>query len=167
MKKLTLLALALLLTGCGGDSSSEETSVLQEIFTVDETNWAINLPESWKKVPAPKTSFNIMFLAYKGSENFVVMKSPNVSEDVVGSVRVNAQKDFHSYHEKSATETTLRFEGKTDPTASTREFIQKIYVLPDRSAFLIGSCSLPVQSDVNDQDCLSILDSWEISVDKK
>jgi len=167
MRKIFVLLLGVVLLGCGGSGESLLSSTNPtDAFKVGDTQWGLELPDTWQRVPSPE-GFSTVFLAQQENKNFVILQEQGATENLATDIMAKAQEDFLEFESLDIDEeiNTFRFRGKTTLDNPIREFVQKVFIVPGTDAFLLGSCSWEpsISSSV---DCQNIIDSWQISVDK-
>ncbi len=166
MRKIFIVLLGFTLLGCGGSSTILSTSEPTDAFKIGDTQWGLELSESWQRLPSPE-GYNTVFLAQNVSQSFVILQETGATENIAVDIITKAKDDFIEFEELDLDkeENTFRFRGKSTLDTPVREFMQKVFVIPNTNAFLLGSCSWEpsISSSV---DCQNILSSWQISVDK-
>jgi len=167
MRKFFIILLGFALLGCGGSSTILSSSEPTDAFKIGDTQWGLTLLGSWQRIPSPE-GYNTVFLAQSASQNFVILQESGVTENLAVDILTKAKDGFVEFEELGLDkeENTLRFRGKSTLDTPLREFMQKVFVIPNTNAFLLGSCSWEpsISSSV---DCQNILSSWQISVNKE
>ncbi len=166
MRILFVGVLAFLLSGCFGEKSGSffETTFTDR-FQIGETIWQLSLPSGWGKVTPPEGS-EAIFLTRKGTDNFSILRRQGMSENLSQKIWDQAPHDFFFFEPISFTENAWEFQARTSASLPIREFWQKIFPIPGTDFFLLGSCSFEIKTS-DSSDCETILNSWQISVDKK
>ncbi|MCF7812751.1 hypothetical protein K9M59_04140 [Candidatus Gracilibacteria bacterium] len=164
MRKFFLGLLCLVSTGCSDTDSGLFQQEPTDSFRVESENFHLALPEDWTRGEVPDNS-EAVFFAYKDQQSFVILRAKGQSQNLAENLWANAQNDFYFFEEVDFTPEKWVFQGKIDPTDSLQLITQKALALPDSNTFLLGSCSVPTQ--IEGSECESILDSWQISVDKE
>ena len=161
-----LVVTTLILVACSdnGDSSSSALQNFTSQFEIAATRWGLALPENWKKISPPQGS-EAVFLARKKTENFVILRKGGATPNLAKEIYKSAQSDFFLFEEGNFTLEQWSFQAKLKPSSPMRRYLQKIFVIPETSFYLLGTCSYEVKLGTAD-DCETILRSWEISVDK-
>ncbi len=166
MRRLFVLLIGFVILGCGGGGTPTHSLNPTDAFKVGDTQWELELNENWQKISAPE-GFNTVFLAQSGVQNFVILQEQGATENLALDILTKASENFIEFEEVNLNEktNTFRFRGKTDHGSVFREFVQKVFVIPETNAFLLGSCSWE-PNIASSADCLNLVDSWQISVDK-
>jgi|GEM_PF-2860602 hypothetical protein len=168
MRKIFVLLIGIVLLGCGGGGKTILPSTdPTDAFRVGNTQWGLELSDTWQRMPSPE-GFSTVFLAQQESQNFIVLQEQGATENLPTDIMAKAQEDFLEFEALDIDEeiNTFRFRGKTTLDNPVREFIQKVFVIPETNAFLLGSCSW--EPSINSSvDCQNIIDSWQILVNKE
>lgn len=167
MKKILLLALALVLVGCGSDipTTTDESSEGQWIsIPAREQKWNAWLPNAWRVVPMP-TSADAIFFASSGHQNLVVLVRDDWSEDVVARLAAKLDDGFLQVEETARYADEIQFSAKIRVTDPLRNFVQRAVAIPDSSRYVLLSCSGEVVAG-GAPDCETIVRAFQISLDK-
>jgi hypothetical protein len=167
MRKKIVLALGFVLLGCGGGNDTPTASTATDAFIIGDTTWEITLPSDWQKLAVPQ-GFNALMLAQKDSQNFAILQEVGAPENLGQEIFTKAEEDFLMFEAVDFSEktNTWRFRGKTTPDKPVREFIQKVFLIPNTNAFLLGSCSWEPTINTS-TDCQKLINSWQIPVDEE
>lgn len=126
--------------------------------------WELSLPDGWTKVDPPEAG-EAIFLAYNKDVNFTILRLRGHSVDLEKQIFDNAKQDFFWFQEISFSPEIWSFQAKTSPSSPIREYVQKLFLIPETDLFLLGSCAF--SPTLPSSDCEDILASWQILVDKK
>ena len=164
MKKFLIIAIGIFLVGCS-DNGQTPSDIPTEKIRVGKHTWTLSLPESWEKIPVPRSGPDAVFLARKDSQNLAILRRFGTSEHLVDEILETARNGFSIFEEISRGENEWTFRAKTKATSPLRDFWQKIELIPNSDEFLLASCSVETTSN-EPSGCKAILDSFKISVDR-
>lgn len=163
MKYILSLGIAFLIVGCSTSSILPETH--NAVIPLGDEEVGIFIPESWEKIPLPSNTKNIILLAQNNSENIAI--SFNESEEMVTgtSLCAGAEKGFSPFEQTFVDDNHCFFSGHPSPDTPIRHFWQKTIHLPEKTSFLLASCSTE-KREISSSQCSNILESFKI-LDKK
>lgn len=155
MKKLSVLALGLLLVGCGSESVSDTKT---HSFKIADKTWSLNIPLSWNMLDVRPNDGEVL-IAQNQYKNFILQRSKGYKENMATALLTEAKKDFFAFELLEQKAQSWTFKGKLSVDTSERIFWQKIDTIGNSGEFLIASCSQE-SFDTEETECKSILNSW-------
>jgi len=134
-----------------------------ETFRIQNTHWKYFMPNEWKQIKE-QNSNEIITQAFKKSQNFIIIQKQGDIDRIAGSI-LGSGKDLYYFKEISANTREWEFQAKTSISSPLRHFIQKTFPVPNTEFYILASCSYEEKIEKN-SDCKTIINSFEVSVDK-